>query len=151
MKYYRTLFLVLFLGLSSCQPQTTPNPDELIASIEKFNTAFAQGNLMTLDSLTTKNYLHTNSSSQVIGKTDWFNYLEKRKERLKSGDLTVLDYALDQTKIEYHGSSAIVTGRVTVVTKDSMGTKENHYRITNLWVFEEGRWKRAGFHDGKIE
>ena len=124
---------------------------DLEKSIKAFNTAFAEGNLAILDSMTTTNYLHTNSSSKVIGKTDWFNYLEKRSARLESGEITVLGYELDQTKIEYHGPSAIVTGRVTVVVQDNLGTKENQYRVTNIWVFENGSWKRAGFHDGKIQ
>ena len=123
----------------------------MITSIEKFNIAFAQSDLKVLDSMTTANYLHTNSSSKAIGKKDWFNYLEKRNKQLESGAIEVLDYTLDETKIEYHGNSAIVTGRVTVVTKDSIGSKKNQYRITNLWVYENGTWKRAGFHDGKIK
>ena len=150
MKFYYAILFVFTLGLSGCQTHT-PNQKELAASINKFNKAFAHGDLEVLDALTTKNYLHTNSSSQVIGKSDWFKYLKKRNERLRSGEFVVLDYVLDQTKIEYHGNSAIVTGRVTVATKDSTGTIQNQYRITNLWVFEEGRWKRAGFHDGKID
>jgi len=151
LQYHRTILFLLLIGLNSCQTFTAPDPEELISSIEKFNKAFAQGDLAVLDSLTTENYLHTNSSSKVIGKTAWFDYLKRRNKRLKSGDLVVLDYTLDQTKIEYHGSSAIVTGKVTVVTKDSIESKENHYRITNLWVYEEGHWKRSGFHDAKIE
>ncbi|WP_422858960.1 nuclear transport factor 2 family protein [Flagellimonas sp. S174] len=122
-----------------------------MASIEKFNKAFSEGDLNVLDSMTTANYLHTNSSSEVIGKKDWFNYLEKRSKRLQSGEIEVLDYKLDETKVEYHGNSAIVTGKVTVKVKDSLGSKENQYRITNLWVYENGTWKRAGFHDGKIK
>ncbi len=151
MKFYYAILFVFTLGLGGCQIHTTTNQKELAASINKFNKAFALGDLEVLDALTTKNYLHTNSSSQVIVKSDWFNYLKKRNERLRSGEFVVLDYVLDQTKIEYHGSSAIVTGRVTVVTKDSIETTKNQYRITNLWVYEDNRWKRAGFHDGKID
>ncbi|MEO1484702.1 MAG: nuclear transport factor 2 family protein [Bacteroidota bacterium] len=151
MKPFLTIVLLVTLGLSGCQHKGEPNQKELLWTIEKFNKAFAQGDLATLDSLTTANYLHTNSNSKVIGKADWFNYLKKRSTSLESGEITVLRYELDQTKIEYHGASAIVTGRVTVVVRDSLGTKENQYRITNLWVYEDGIWKRAGFHDGKIQ
>ena len=151
MRWSRIVLLTFILGLCHCKNQNPPKSEELLAAIDTFNIAYVKGDLTTLDSLTTENYLHTNSSSRVIGKTDWFTYLNKRSERLNSGDLRVLDYALEQTKIEFHGSSAIITGRVTVITKDRMGTTKNQYRITNLWVYENGRWKRAGFHDGKIE
>ncbi|WP_422862052.1 nuclear transport factor 2 family protein [Flagellimonas sp. W118] len=151
MKLSRLIIIVLGLCLANCQTKRSSEPEKLAISIEKFNTAFAEGNLEVLDAMTTENYLHTNSSSRVIGKTDWFNYLKKRNKDLKSGAIEVLQYELDETKIEHHGNSALVTGRVTVVARDSMGTKKNQYRITNIWVYENGTWKRAGFHDGRIE
>ena len=151
MKIHQSIPLLLVVCLFSCEPKNPVDRDALLTSIETFNTAFSESDLAVLDSMTTSNYLHTNSSSQVIGKTDWFNYLEKRNKRVESGEIEILDYSLDETKIEYHGNSAIVTGRVTVITKDSLETKQNQYRITNLWVYENGTWKRAGFHDGKIK
>ena len=153
MNTHQSILVLFGICLLSCQPKNSVDVDHdaLTTSIEAFNIAFSQGDLNVLDSLTTANYLHTNSSSKVIGKTDWFNYLEKRNKRLESGEIEVLEYKLDETKIEYHGNSAIVTGRVTVITKDSLGPKQSQYRITNLWVFENSTWKRAGFHDGKIQ
>ena len=148
------LFLLLFL--LSCNRNLRTNEDtsvaknELPMALKKFNTAFANGDLDILDSLTTKNYVHTNGSAKVISKTDWFNYLRRRNHQLKSGDLKVMDYSLEEQQIEYHGTTAIVTGKVHIVTRDSLGTKEHEYRITNIWVYGNGGWKRAGFHDGKI-
>ncbi len=151
MKIHQSISFLIVICLLGCEPKSSVDRDALLSAIETFNTAFSEGDLAILDSMTTSNYMHTNSSSRVIGKTDWFSYLEKRSKRLESGEIEVLDYTLDETKIEYHGSSAIVAGRVTVITKDSLGTKQNQYRITNLWVYENSIWKRAGFHDGKIE
>ncbi|BFP40161.1 hypothetical protein FGF1_10060 [Flavobacteriaceae bacterium GF1] len=149
------LFLLLFL--LSCNRDLPTNKDISVARnalplvLKKFNTAFANGDLAILDSLTTENYVHTNGSSKVISKTDWFNYLRQRNRQLKSGDLKVLDYSLKEQQIEYHGTTAIVTGKVLIVTGDSSGTKEHEYRITNIWVYGNEGWKRAGFHDGKIQ
>ncbi|MEM9077792.1 MAG: nuclear transport factor 2 family protein [Bacteroidota bacterium] len=151
MKIHQTIFVLFGICMLSCQTEKKVDHESLKTAIETFNRAFSKGDLVVLDSMITPNYLHTNSSSKVIGKESWFNYLEKRNKRLESGEIEVLDYTLDETKIEYHGNSAIVTGRVTVMTKDSLGTKQNQYRITNLWVYENGKWKRAGFHDGKIQ
>nr|WP_298994462.1 nuclear transport factor 2 family protein [uncultured Allomuricauda sp.] len=151
MKIHQSILVLISICHLGCEPKNSVDQDALMTSIEKFNKAFSEGDLNILDSMTTTNYLHTNSSSKVIGKKDWFNYLEKRSKRLQSGEIEVLDYKLDETKVEYHGNSAIVTGKVTVKVKDSLGSKENQYRITNLWVYENGTWKRAGFHDGKIK
>nr|WP_298794055.1 nuclear transport factor 2 family protein [uncultured Allomuricauda sp.] len=151
MKLSRLIIIVLGLCLANCQTKRSSEPEKLAISIEKFNTAFAEGNLEVLYAMTTENYLHTNSSSRVIGKTDWFNYLKKRNKDLKSGAIEVLEYQLDETKIEHHDNTAIVTGKVRVVIQDSTGTKISQYRITNIWVYEDGTWKRAGFHDGRME
>jgi len=149
--------LVLLLFTASCQQNNKvrdaqdPTADQLRETLKAFNNAFATSDLATLDSLTTQNYLHTNSSSQVIGKSAWFNYLKKRDGNVKSGTVEVLEYVLEDPKIEMHHKMAIVTGKVKVVTKDSLGLHRNAYRVTNIWIHDEGKWKRAGFHDGKIK
>ncbi len=148
--------IIILLLITSCDSQNSLSQNDqekqnLLAAIEKFNTAFAEGNLVLLDSMTTENYLHTNGSSKVINKTNWFNYLEKRSKDLEAGTIKIIDYQLEDTAIEHYENMAIVTGKVIVKTKDSSGIMKNQYRITNFWVLEEDRWKRAGFHDGKIE
>lgn len=142
------LIVILFLSCSRNQESKVPYK-ELSVILNKFNKAFAEGNLTILDSLTTDNYLHTNGNAKVISKDKWFNYLEKRNGQLESGALDVLEYNLTEQKIEFHGTTAIVTGKITVVIQDSLGKKKSQYRITNIWVYNGG-WKRAGFHDGKI-
>ncbi|MEO0571458.1 MAG: nuclear transport factor 2 family protein [Bacteroidota bacterium] len=153
--YFLPFFLFFALSCTQIQKTTIDEiklpKDELPRALDMFNKAFADGNLTVLDSMTLQNYLHTNGSSKAITKKDWFNYLQKRNQQLKSGNLQVLDYSLEEQKIAYYGATAIVTGKVKVVTKDSLGTSESQYRITNVWVYEDGSWKRAGFHDGKIK
>ena len=145
-------YLLPFFLISCVQSEKNEIPHkELAITFEKFNNAFAEGNLAILDSLTTENYLHTNSNSKVITKDEWFNYLRKRNKQLESGAIRILDYEFTEQKIEFHGTTSIITGKVKVVSKDSLGTKESQYRVTNIWVFKDGGWKRAGFHDGKIK
>ena len=89
MKLSQLTFLILSLFLVNCQTKPESEPEKLATSIEKFNIAFAEGNLEVLDAMTTENYLHTNSSSRVIGKTDWFNYLNKRNKDLRTRAIEV--------------------------------------------------------------
>lgn len=46
---------------------------------------------------------------------------------------------------------AIVTAKIVISIVKSGRDHENEYRTTNVWIKEEGDWKRAGFHDGKIK
>ncbi|WP_408041602.1 nuclear transport factor 2 family protein [Tenacibaculum amylolyticum] len=123
----------------------------LLTSINKFNTAFQKGDVTTLANMITSDYIHTNSSSKAIRKENWLNYLHKRAAQIQSGDIQVLSYKMDEIKTIFHGNSAIVTGKVTVITKKDNTLTENSYRVTNIWIYESGNWKRAAFHDGKIK
>ncbi|KQC30037.1 nuclear transport factor 2 family protein [Flagellimonas eckloniae] len=158
MKPIRVLSLsLIILTLIACQETVNSGKDDsdkrnsLLQTIEIFNTAFSKGDLATLDSLTTENYIHTNGNSKAIGKSKWFKYLEKRTAQIQSGNLKVISYTFDEQHVEIYQNNAIVTGKISVVTQDSVLLKENQYRITNLWANVSGVWKRAAFHDGKIK
>ncbi|MBO3699186.1 nuclear transport factor 2 family protein [Roseivirga sp. E12] len=137
----------------SCQqkPAVLGSEKDLMTTLEYFNTAFAEGDLDYLDKHTTDDYRHTNSSSKAFGKEAWFNYLKTRKKDLTNGVLMVENYEMTEIEVQLHSNSAFVTGVVH--------TKGNHYseafdrklRVSHYWVFEEGVWKRAGFHDTLIE
>ncbi|WP_181899418.1 nuclear transport factor 2 family protein [Flagellimonas nanhaiensis] len=151
------LYFVLSLIVLSCGDKTgnvasnESKKEALLNTIKKFNTAFKEGDIDVLESMITENYLHTNGNSKVIQKKDWFNYLTQRSQDIASGKIQVTDYTMDETAIEFHGSTAIVTGRISVSTLTDGQTQTSQYRITNIWVLEDGNWKRAGFHDGKIQ
>ncbi len=124
---------------------------EFIAVLDKFNESFKECDLETLNAMVADNYVHTNGNSKSIGKADWFNYLESRKKDLESGNLEVLEYKMDETAIEFYDNLAIVTAKISVENKKQDTVQNNEYRVTNIWVKENGIWKRAGFHDGKIK
>lgn len=158
MRYFNILLtLLLLFGLSNCAKHESQEKkpevikEELLKTIQEFNKAFQNGNVNVLGSMITENYLHTNGSSKSITKKDWLNYLRKREKEIESGTLEVISYEMDEVKIEFYDNAAIVTGRVRVSNKRNEEVQKNEYRITNIWVNKSGNWKRAGFHDGKIE
>lgn len=124
---------------------------ELLTTIESFNTAFRNGDARTLNTMITDEYLHTNGNSKAIDKKSWITYMEHRSGSLARGNFEVSDYAMDEIDIAFYGDAALVTGKVSVTRKDATGIKTNNYRVTHLWIKEAGKWKRAGFHDGKIK
>ena len=143
--------LCLLFCFLSCTQNNESKKKSLKVAVQQFNKAFMMGDVATLESMITENYLHTNGQSQVIKKENWINYLKKRKGQLDSGELKLIGYVMDQSNIEIHGNTAIVTGKVEAVTKKNDSIKEEHaYRVTHLWVLEGDQWKRAGFHDTKI-
>ncbi len=151
---HQQLVLFLLLTLFSCQDTDQKREQkelELKKTISVFNTAFKEGDLQVLDSLTTKDYRHTNGSSKVIDKTAWFGYLKKRTHQIRSKSIEILAYEFSEVDIKIQGNTAIVTGKVLVNTKDTSGIRERKFRVTHVWLNDSGVWKRAAFHDGKIE
>ena len=151
------LLSTLLFSLSNCSgPNTTIQESEnakedLLTALSRFNTAFEEADVEVLQSMITDNYIHTNSSSKAIRKEDWLNYLKKRSESISSEELVITNYEMGEVEIEIHGTTAIVTGKISVSSTTGEGSRDNEYRITNVWVNENGEWKRAGFHDTKIK
>ena len=153
----KIIFLAgLCFALTNCTPiekgdqKHTNQEEELYTAIDKFNLAFETGDIVTLDSMVTENYQHTNGNSKAISKGAWFNYLNKRKADIENGKLKVIAYTMDEKKVEFFGNTALLTARISVKSERDGELQENQYRITNFWIKESGKWKRAGFHDGKI-
>ncbi|MEM7379778.1 MAG: nuclear transport factor 2 family protein [Bacteroidota bacterium] len=146
-----SFLVVLLFSCSEKKPEKVDHESTLKTSIEKFNQAFATADIEKLEGLITEDYQHTNGTSEAIGRSSWLSYLGKRKSALESGELVVHSYDMDDLKIQHLGGSAIATAKVMVSqTRDSV-KEERAYRVTTVWILEDGIWKRAGFHDGAIQ
>ncbi|MGB5820669.1 MAG: nuclear transport factor 2 family protein, partial [Saonia sp.] len=135
----------------SCTDTNTSTTEKMILErVEELNDAFKEGDVEKLKSMVTEDYWHTNGSSAPIGKSDWLAYLKNRSEEIKNGDLTVNSYDMEEARVKIYGTTAMVTAKIIVSTSKSGERRENEFRTTHLWIKENGNWKRAGFHDGKI-
>ena len=153
-------FIISLLGLAliqSCSSSINNHSnegderEELRSRIALFNSAFQNGEIEQLELMITDHYLHTNGGSQSIRKKDWMAYLKKRKEEISSGDLVVDNYKMDEVQMEFYQDLAIVTAKISFTSTRNGEGKENEMRVTNVWIKEEGVWKRAAFHDTRIE
>lgn len=152
--FVSSIFLLLLISCSDNSSQSEKDntkKEQLLETVETFNKAFNEGNIEVLIPMITKNYVHTNSNSKSIGKEDWLAYLAKRKKQIESGELVIKNYKMDEIEVEMHDDMAIVTGKISFLSISGGMEKQNAYRVTNVWVLEDGRWKRAGFHDTRID
>ncbi len=124
---------------------------DLKETINEFNTAFKEGDVDKLSAMISKNYLHTNSTSAPINKETWIAYLNKRKKEIESKKLVIHTYEMKETRVQQYDDMAIVSAKIITSSTKNGKLNNNEYRVTNIWVLEDGAWKRAGFHDGKIK
>jgi len=147
----------IILGCFACkeveqkQPSQEELKTELKEAINVFNQAFAEADTSLLRYMLTDDYQHSNSYYEAIGKETWLEYVGQRKADLDSGEMELLDYGMDQEQIQLIGNTGILSGRISVKSRLATDTMSATYRITNVWVKEDGKWKRAAFHDGRIK
>ncbi len=142
------LVLLLAIGCSKKQP---PSLEGLSDTIEAFNEAFVSGDTTKLASMITDNYVHTNSSWKSFGKEKWLSYMKTRRNKLDDGILRINEYTMDEYSVEPFENTALVTARIISKGTENDISFEKSFRVTNLWVFENGSWKRAAFHDTLIK
>jgi ketosteroid isomerase-like protein len=120
---------------------------DLRTRISAFDAAFVRGDVDMLDEMLTERYRHTNAGSMPLTKSQWLGWIASRRSRMDEGRLKYDRYATEELDVVMTGDRAIVTGRNRAV-----GTKEGEeftvdIRFTHVWVRNEGKWKRAAFHD----
>jgi len=144
------IFLCLCCGSPKGKLLTDREKIALEETIDAFNQAFAVCEVQKLQQLITDNYKHTNGNNPAISRKQWLNYLNRRKAQIESGQLVVNRYELSEREIEFIGNTALLTGKVTVEGVRDSVSFSREIRISNFWVLQEGQWKRAGFHDTRI-
>ena len=162
MKIFRYLMICFFgFWVLACEPTTQdeevakPHPNQNEGGVKRaffaFNDAFAKAERESLASMLTDDYQHTNGASLAIGKLEWLRYIDKRREDLVSGKLTLQSYDTNELKVSMYEKSALLTGRIAVAEYFDGEFRKKSYRVSTLWIWEDKQWKRAGFHDGEIK
>ena len=143
----KKLCFACLILLAACQPAPPPSLPE---AIQAFDQAFLEADAEVLTMMLPENYVHTNAHSAPFGRESWLNYIQSRKGELESGTLRVNQYEVLAEDIRYHGQTAIVIRRLRSSGIRKGEDFDRTYQITNLWVIEDGRWKRAAFHDTSV-
>ncbi len=144
------LSIVLLFFAFSCATKESAKIEDLQAAIDQFNKAFSRGNTETLASMLASNYTHTNGSWKSFGKEQWMDYMVSRKAKIDAGKLLVDQYVMDELAIDHQANFAIVTARISTSGIEDNLPFHKKFRVTNIWVFENGKWLRTGFHDTEI-
>ena len=146
--------LLLPLLFGACMDKTPSKETlkkELKQTVAEFNKAFKEGDKNQIKSFIAEQYIHSNGTSKAIDRTTWLNYITKREQQIKSGEIVIKAYQMTEQKLLLYDNYGIVTGKVSVEGVNKNGDFKNVYRVTNIWIKENGKWKRTGFHDGKIQ
>ena len=118
--------------------------------VEEFGQAFARADADALDAFLAEDYVHTNSGGGILDKRTWLSWIQTRREELATGRLIIESYVNADVEVRIFGDAAVVTGRNTTQGYRDDRPFTIQIRFTHVWVFEQGRWRRAAFHDTHI-
>jgi ketosteroid isomerase-like protein len=143
--------LLLMASQGPAIAQETSPEDEVRAAVAAFGRAFEKADVAFLETRLTNDYIHVNGrSGSVLNRDEWLKWLSSRQAELKSGELSITSYSVEDLKVQVYGEAAVATGIVR--SSGQWGGTEftSQVRFTNLWVMQGGEWRRAAFHDSPL-
>ncbi|MEO1480862.1 MAG: nuclear transport factor 2 family protein [Myxococcota bacterium] len=138
---------VALLGCAHGPRNPGAAPPGLEDAVQAFGLAFRSGDVNRVSALIAKHYVHINGSAPPIGRDAWLTWYAGFARSIRDDEHRFDRYELVDRQIVYHGEAAVVTGVVETAGTGGDGPFRQQIRVSNTWVFEGGRWRRAAFHD----
>ncbi len=90
-------------------------------------------------------FIFTDSGGGITTKAEDVASLDK-----PPGDFQLMAYDVDEMKVSLYGSTAVVTGRTTTVSKGKDREITSRSRFTDVFVMRSGRWQLVAGHSSRI-
>ena len=124
---------------------------EVRDAVNAFGRAYLEADVPTLKSLLTENYVHVNGrSGNVLNREDWLLWVKSRRSEIENGELVISDYRVEDVNVALDGNTAIVVGMVYLSQTRNGNSRTAKIRFSNTWLYREGEWHRAAFHDSPL-
>jgi ketosteroid isomerase-like protein len=141
--------LVLLAGAVSSASAATVE-STILSKVEAFADAFRDGDVETINGLLGATYSHCNSDGSRPTREKWLAWFTTRADDIRAGRFVYDEYRNEDLQIQVHGSVAVVTA-VNISAGTRGGTPfSNRLRFTQVWLLEDGEWKRIAFHDSRV-
>jgi len=90
-------------------------------------------------------FIFTDSSGGITTKAEDIAGLDK-----PPGEFRLVSYMADEMKVSVYGYTAVVTGRVTTISKSKDREVPNQSRFTDVFVKRKGSWQIVAGHSSRI-
>ena len=147
MKTRSLLFAALLLAVLPAVPFTAPPATaqgsdaaaKILALENKWNLAYKQRDVAAMSSILADDFIITVEDGNTYSKTGYIAHAGDSRTKVEVSEL------LDM-KVRLHGNTAIVTGQYHEVGTEKGKTYEYHDRLTDTWMFLDGRWQVIASH-----
>lgn len=141
-KFFSAAVLLLVASAANFSaPQQKPDPASKILALEsKWNEAYKQGDVATMNSLLADDFIITVEDGTTFSKAGYIAHSGDSDNKVLISDMSDL-------KVRMHGNTAIVTGAYH--EKGITGGKPYEFRdrLTDVWMMmTDGRWQVIASH-----
>ncbi|MCH6232857.1 nuclear transport factor 2 family protein [Cognataquiflexum rubidum] len=128
-------------NIQATKPSETVR-QEIIQIMQNSIVAWGDSDTLTLSKLLAPEYRHSDIYGKILTRQEWLNYAAKPR--------SVTDYKTDDVDIVlYNNNLALVTGKNS--HQSSKSTKRTELRFTQVWIKNNGQWKRSAFQGTLID
>jgi ketosteroid isomerase-like protein len=130
----------MFLAVSTPAQQQAPAASKILELENKWNQAYKQGDVATLNSLLADDFIITIEEGTTFSKAGYLAHCS-------DADIHVLVSEMSDLKVRVHGNTAIVTGAYHETGTSKGKSYEYHDRLTDVWMLMmDGRWQLIASH-----
>jgi ketosteroid isomerase-like protein len=137
------LALVVLLAVFCIAPLASAQSSDATAKIlaleNKWNLAYKQRDVAAMSSILADDFIITVEDGNTYSKSGYIAHAGDSRTKVEVSEL------LDM-KVRLHGNTAIVTGQYHEVGTEKGKTYEYHDRLTDTWMFLDGRWQVVASH-----
>ena len=142
MKQYITAFLaVLLIASGSARLATAAASDPIVAEVTKANDTVQLATLKhdrkTMDAMITKDFVLVLTHGQIEDRAAWLNDIADTSAKMD------VNQTSDLSIHHYNDDSAIVIGKLHIVSRQSGKLYDVSMRFIDVWVKQDGQWKWA--------
>ncbi|MDE3201527.1 MAG: nuclear transport factor 2 family protein [Acidobacteriota bacterium] len=118
--------------------------NELFQMEDNWRNAMLRGNVSALSSMLAEDYMGISANGMLESREQTLAMMRKGTQKFRS-------IVVNDRKVRFYGSTAVVTSRAEVVGSSPEGDLTGSYRYTHVWVRDgNGPWKIVSFEASRI-
>lgn len=141
MKHYAKALMTMLLIAAGAFRATAASPDPIVAAVTKANDivqlATLQHDRKTMDAMITKDFTLVLTHGQIEDRAAWLNDIADTSAKMDVNQTS--DLAIHH----YNDDSAIVIGKLHIVSHQAGKLYDVSMRFIDVWVKQDGQWKWA--------
>jgi ketosteroid isomerase-like protein len=134
-----TVLLALLFAASPATAQGSDAAAKILALENKWSVAYQQRDVAAMSSLLADDFIITVEDGNTYSKSGYIAHAGDTRTKVEVSEL------LDM-KVRLHGNTAVVTGHYHEAGTEKGKRYEYHDRLTDTWMFLDGRWQVIASH-----